>query len=400
MPRQPSLLLVLPQLPLDSGSGAARSLTTISEMAAGAGYQVRALATTATELAHKLDPLEHLTSLGLHVNRSRKPGDRPELTFESRGISYRLLDTANAHAFTWQKLYNRQFDLMFDREIERFRPDLMLTFGGNPEDVRRRRRARHQGVKVVFGLRNFGYLDPAGLAEVDAILTPSQFSADRYRQVLGVESTPLPTPLEMDDVIAPQREPIFVTMINPSLEKGLMVFARIAEEVARRRPTVALLVIESRGSAGRLAGAALAAGFDLRRHENIMTSNAVPLPKDIYAGTRVLLAPSVWEEPAGRVVAEALVNGIPPIVSDRGGLSEVANGGGFVIPIPPEVTPETKAPVDAEVVEPWVNLILRLTDDDAFYQEASQRAAEAGRIYRREELAPRYLEFFERVLST
>jgi glycosyltransferase involved in cell wall biosynthesis len=160
---------------------------------------------------------------------------------------------------------------------------------------------------------------------------------------------------------------------------------------------VALLVIESRGSAGRIASAALAGGFDLRRHPNILVSDAVPLPRDIYSGTRVLLAPSVSEEAAGRVVAEALVNGIPPIVSDRGGLAEVANGGGFVVPIPPEVTTESAAPVDAETVEPWVRLILRLTDDDAFYQQASQRAREAGRIYHRDALAPRYVGFFDRV---
>jgi hypothetical protein len=48
-------------------------------------------------------------------------------------------------------------------------------------------------------------------------------------------------------------------------------------------------------------------------------------------------------------------------------------------------------------VEPWVDLILRLTDDDAYYQEASLRASEAGRIYHREVLTPRYLEFFEQV---
>jgi len=368
-------------------------------MAAGAGFRVRALATTATELAHKQDAADQLQSLGLCVNRTRQPGDRPELGFESRGIACRLLDTGNAPVEGWRKLYNRQFDRMFDQEMERFQPDLVLTYGGHPDDVRRRRKARRQGVKVVFGLRNLGYLEPGGLDEVDAILAASRFVAGRYREVLGVASTALPLPLEMDDVLAAERQPIFVTMINPSPEKGLMVFARIAEEVSRRRPNVALLVIESRGSAGRLAGAALAGGFDLRRHENILVSSAVSLPKDIYAGTRVLLAPSVWEEPAGRVVAEALVNGIPPIVSDRGGLAEVANGGGYVVPIPPEVTPAAAVPVDAETVEPWVELILRLTDDDAFYQQASRRALQAGRIYHREALAPRYLEFFERVAN-
>jgi glycosyltransferase involved in cell wall biosynthesis len=395
----PSLLLLLPQFPLDTASGAARSLNTIAEMLAGAGFRVRALATTASELAHKQDAVQSLEQLGVRVNRSRRPGERPELKFESRGISYRLLDVAQASALAWQKLYNRQFDLMFDQELQGFAPDLILTFGGYPEDVRRRRKARRRGVKVVFGLRNLSYLQPPGVEEADTILAASEFVAERYRLVLGIESTALPLPIETEDVIAAERDPIFITMINPSPEKGLMVFARIAEEVSLRRPTLALLVIESRGSAGRLAGASVAGGFDLRRHENILVSRAVPRPKDIYAGTRILLVPSVWEEPAGRVVAEALVNGIPPIVSDRGGLGEVANGGGFVVPIPPEVTPETREPVDSASVEPWVDLILRLTDDEGFYQDASRRALEAGRIYHREALAPRYVEYFEQVLA-
>lgn len=394
----PSLLLVLPQLPQDPASGAARSLTTICEMLAP-GFHVRALATTATELARQQDAEAYLRSQAIRVTKTRKPGDRPELAFESGGIGYRLLDTARSSVTGWQKLYNRQFDLMFDQELQRFDPDVILTFGGSPDDVRRRRRARRLGVKVVFGLRNLAYLDPTGLDESDAILAASQFVADRYRQAAGIASTALPLPVLEDDVIAADRQPIFVTMINPSPEKGLMVYARIAEEVSRLRPNVAQLVIESRGDVGRLAAAGLAAGFDLRRHQNILVSPAVPKPKEIYAGTRILLAPSLWEEPAGRVVAEALVNGIPPIVSDRGGLTEVANGGGFVVPIPPEVTQHATTPVGPGIVEPWVNLILRLTDDEAFYREASARALEAGRIYFREALAPRYREFFERVIG-
>jgi len=393
MPGQPSLLLLLPQLPLDSASGAARSLTTIAEMLAGAGYVVRVLATTATELPAKVDPVEYLASSGIQAARTRKTGDRPVISFEHRNLSYRLLDTARAPVHAWQKLYNRQFDRMFDAELEEFAPDILFTYGGTPEDVRRRRRARRQGVRVVFGLRNFGYLQPGGLDETDAVLAANQFVADRYREVLGIECSALPVPLEMEDVLAPERQPIFVTMINPSREKGLMVFARIADEVCRRRPTIAILVVESRGTAGNLAAAGQAGGFDLLRHENILVTGTVPLPKDIYAGTRVLLAPSVWDA-AGRVVAEAVVNGVPPIVSDRGGLAETANGGGFVVPIPAEVTVETAVPVSADSVESWVELILRLTDDDDFYEESSRRALEAGRIYRRESLAPRYLEFF------
>jgi glycosyltransferase involved in cell wall biosynthesis len=397
MPRQPSVLLVLPQLPQDPASGAARSLNTICHMLAEAGFAVRALATTASELETKQKAEEYLHSLGLTVSTSRASGARPELVFVERGVSYRLLDTGHQAYLAWPKLYNRQFDGMFDQELRQFQPDILFTFGGSPGDEARRRKARRQGVKVVFGLRNEGYLMPGGIEETDAILSASHYLSERYRQVAGIESTPLPLPIDREEVVAEEHQPIFVTMINPSPAKGLMLFARIAEQLIRRSPDIALLVIESRGSGGMLAGAALAGGFDLRQYENVMVSTAVPQPKDIYAGTRVLVAPSVAAESAGRVAAEALMNGIPPIVSDRGGLAEVANGGGFVLPIPAEITPQRLEPVSAESVEAWVELILRL-EDDAFYAEASQRAREAGKIYHRENLLPRYKEFFERVL--
>jgi glycosyltransferase involved in cell wall biosynthesis len=113
----------------------------------------------------------------------------------------------------------------------------------------------------------------------------------------------------------------------------------------------------------------------------------------------VLLVPSLWLEPAGRVAAEALLNGIPPIVSDRGGLPEVCNGAGFTLPIPPEITPQAARPVEPEAVVPWLDLIARLEDDEAFYQEKSNRARKAGQIYHPDQLKARYLELFLAVLE-
>jgi glycosyltransferase involved in cell wall biosynthesis len=39
-----------------------------------------------------------------------------------------------------------------------------------------------------------------------------------------------------------------------------------------------------------------------------------------FALTRILVVPSVWEEPFGTVTAEAMINAIPPLVSNRGSL--------------------------------------------------------------------------------
>jgi glycosyltransferase involved in cell wall biosynthesis len=373
------------------------------EMLAGAGVEVRALGTTASERFGRADTASYLRELGIdpHVLPGRTAGRvRPELEFTDRGIYYHLLDVGRRDMHQWQKIIGPQFDRIFDHELQAFRPDILLGFGGLPGDIRRYERARRQKVRIVFALRNEGYFTGRGLFDlVDGILTPSQYLTDVYRTVIGIESTPLPLPMELEDVLAPERDPIFFTMINPAPEKGLMVMARLAEELSLRRPDIPLLVIESRGSAGKLVAAGMTAGYDLRRHENLMMSPALGQPKEIYVATRALLAPSLWQEPAGRVAAEAVLNGIPPLVSDRGGLPETCNGAGFYLPIPPDVTPRQAAPVARAVVEPWIELIIRLEGDQEFYQEESRRALEAGSIYRPENLAPRYVEYFSNVLN-
>lgn len=396
------LLLVLPQLPQDPASGAARSTRTMCEMLAAAGAEVRAVATTASERTGRVDSVAFLRELGIEctVHRGRSEGRvRPELEFRDRGIDYRLLDVGPRDMHAWQKVVGSQFDLMFDRELHRFRPDLLLGFGGLPNDERRYERAKRQGVKVVFALRNQGYLRGAELLRgMDGIVTPSRFLAEFYRNAIGIESTPLPTPLELDDVLAPERDAIFFTMINPSPQKGLMLLARLAEEMSTRRPDIPLLIVEARGAAGRLVQAGMAGGFDLRRHENLMLSPPMAQPKEIYLATRCVLVPSLVEEASGRVAAEAVLNGIPPLVSDRGGLPETCNGGGFVMKVPPEITPRSPWPVAVEVVEPWLELMFRLEGDAEFYAAESRRARAAGEIYRPERVAPRYVEYFESVL--
>lgn len=388
------ILMALPQLPQDPASGAARSMRSMCEILAAAGAEVRVVATTGSERGAGFGAREYLEGLGLRlvIEKTRK---RPEWSFTERGVKYRLLDVGHRGPYQWQSLLGKEFDLLYDDALLGFQPDLLLTYGGLPDDRRRQERARRQGVRIVFALRNENYLaEPSFLQAMDAILTPSEFLSEYYRVGAGVESVALPVPLAMEDVVADEVDPIFFTMINPSLEKGLMVLARLAEELGTRRPDIPLLVVESRGAAGKLVQAGLAAGFDLRRHENIMTSPPMGQPKEIFTATRALLAPSLWQEAAGRVVAEALVNGIPPLVSDRGGLAETANGSGFVLPVPPDVTPHLQRPVDAEVVEPWLELMERLEGDAEFYAEESARAREAGKVYWPENLGPRYVDFF------
>ena len=358
----------------------------------------------ASERAGHSDTVAYLRELGIDpvIHRGRQKGsDRPELEFDDRGVHYRLLDVGRRDMMSWQKIVGAQFDLLFDRTLLDFRPDILLAFGGLPQDVRRYQRARRQGTRLVFALRNLGYVNEAGralLCDVDGILTPSRYLTDVYRRSIGIESTPLPLPHRTRRCRG-ARARVHLYHDQSFSGKGLMVMARLAEDLSLRRPDIPLLVIESRESGGRLVQAGMAGGFDLRRHENLMLSPPVGQPKEIYTATRALLAPSLMPEAAGRVAAEAILNGIPPMVSDRGGLPETCNGAGFTFQIPTEIAPNHPVPVSSEVVAPWVDMIVRLEGDEEFYGAESRKALEASAIYRPENLLPRYVEYFRTFLQ-
>lgn len=427
------ILLLLSQLPHDPASGAARSIRTISEYLAASGMVVKGLGTTASEGGGEFDAIAYLSSvISGKIVRSNaaediltpadaphresnnfgmggslatgltpvgpSPIDAPVLTFSDNGVDYTLLHTGGK-LLDWEAQSGRQFDRLFDNLLKTFRPDIVFTFGGHPPEIDRRRRARAAGCCVVFGLRNLGYLVAGAFEYVDAVLTGSRFLTEKYRAAIGLESTPLPLPLDEAEVIAPRHERIFITYINPSIEKGVMFVARLAEELSLRRPDLPMLIVESRGTGGMLVKAGELGGFDLRRHENLMFCPPVARPAEIYALARVVIAPSVWEEPAGRVAAEAVANGIPAVVSDRGGLGEMCGAGGFVLPLPDELTLATRVPVSAQAVEPWIELLARLCDDQAFYEAACARAADAGKRYDRKIVAREYVRFFEGVIA-
>lgn len=389
---RPRLLLLLPQRPSDPASGAARNLLTASEMLTRHGWDVRAMGTSADERGSgRFLPR-------IQANRLSEISEGEWHEFVHRSIPHRLLDVGEELPWTWQERFDDAFDRGFHRELGEFKPDVIYTFGGDERARRRMADARRRGCSIVFGLQNLSYLDRRAFEQVDSILCCSESLRRHYYGQIGLQSVALPVPLDPADVVAETHQRIFVTMINPSLEKGLMFHARICEELGRRRPDIPILTVGSRATADHLAAAGNAGGFDLRRHASLMYSSGAANPKGIFTVTRVLLVPSIWQEPAGRVACEALVNGIPPIVSDRGGLPEVSCGGGFVLPLPPHLTTETRVPSSAAEVQPWCELIERLVDDEPFYASACERAQLAGNQYAYDAVAAQYDAHFRSLL--
>ncbi len=72
-------------------------------------------------------------------------------------------------------------------------------------------------------------------------------------------------------------------------------------------------------------------GFDFTILPNVTLMDRQINMSKIYEQTKLLLVPSQWDECFGMVAVEAQINGIPPLVSNRGALPEVIGDGGLVI---------------------------------------------------------------------
>src|SRR5207248_1210536 len=217
-----------------------------------------------------------------------------------------------------------------------------------------------------------------------------------YRRTLGLECTALPGPWDWERLRCAAVRGRYVTFVNPQPQKGVFVFARIAAELARRRPDIPLLAVEGRGQADWL----YRTGLDLAGLGNISVMANTPDPRHFYRVSRLVLMPSLWQESFPRVAAEALLNGIPVLGSSRGGLPETLAQAGLLFDVPEHYTPESCLVPSAAEVAPWVETIIRLCDDNTFYEQERRRCLAAAEAWRPEHLLPHFEAFFNHVLSS
>jgi glycosyltransferase involved in cell wall biosynthesis len=393
----------------DPTAGVTQSLRTIVEWLENAGHRCHVLTTARFESAVTFTIDDHLNGLGVDVPmraahdrpaRSRKPQrvDRPIVRYAVGDVPVTLLLTQHNDEARPDRTESRQYLSLLDRLLEDVAPDQLIACNGHPMIFEAMARARRRGITTAFAVRGFGYDDGRYFAAVDHAFTCSQFLTDHYRERVGLVSTPLEPPLEWRTVVAPVESRAFVTFVNPSLHKGLLLFARLADMLGSRRPDIPILVVQSGHSGGALNAIP---GIDFSRYPQIMAAPAVPRPADYFALTRLLVVPSVWAEPFGRVAAEAMVNGIPTLVSDRGSLPHViggdfsAGGGGRVLPVPDWMTDTTRTLPTEQEVEPWYAAVCSLWDTPALYAAMAARSQQIARERYSEDVSRRkHIEYF------
>ncbi|TGQ40642.1 MULTISPECIES: glycosyltransferase [unclassified Mesorhizobium] len=238
--------------------------------------------------------------------------------------------------------------------VERLSPDVAVVQCHKSVPIGRELQAL--GVPLVVYLRNVEFHELAGdLRELHSALyiANSEFTARTYKEKFGIDSIVIPPTINPGLYSTPTTGE-FVTLINPYNEKGFELAVRIAGEC----PEIPFLFVESwkLDDDHRAQIEQTIAPFG-----NITLEGRTSDMKTVYGRTKILLAPSKWEEAWGRVASEAHCSGIPVVGSRRGGLPEAIGTGGVVL--------DYDAPLND-----WVAAVKRLWSDKAEYDRLSTAA--------------------------
>ncbi|QNU64507.1 glycosyltransferase [Vreelandella titanicae] len=372
--RKPRLLWANPYCLLDTSSGASMTVRQMLLQLAAHGYDVQVLGATVFDNPKGMGRLkEQFPDLSAHQHQLIQAEDGP--------LSHQLVVSFshNRNHFTTHEegLWYSQYLYMLDS----FKPDVVWFYGGQTLDLLIADEARDRGIPVAFYLANGSYKAPRWCRDVDLILTDSQATADMYRKEVGYTAKPVGKFIAPGNFVAEHHERKRLLFVNPSLQKGASVFVQLAEKLERERPDIKLEVVEARADwPAVLRETTRKMGEQRSALSNVVVTPNTSDMRGPYSRARVVVAPSLWWESSGRMLAEAMLNGIPALITNRGGMPEMIGNAGVAFDFPDACYEEPyQHLLSDDELQPLVDAVISLFDDEVLYQDYVDRAWQVGK---------------------
>lgn len=346
--KQPHLVFISPYCALDLKSGASQSIRGILQAMTSVNWQASSFTGNCQD-----------TPNGLHNSINNLSNKKKLLIAQDKLVQHHIYQFSNHQRALISAREENAFYQGYCQFLDKVKPSHVLTFGGLLSERLLSFEARRRSIKSLFYLANPNYQKANDFFNhFDQVLTDSEATAELYKnkipniKVIGKFIDP-------DRVVAKDQavEKKYVTFINPSPEKGVEVILKIISQMQADKD-IQFLIVESRGT-----------WLKTIRHYSFdatLTKDQVRVipfqtnMANIYAQTKVLLIPSLWHESGARVAVEAILNDIPVISFNSGGIPEMIGDSGHLLE-KPEVSKEDqyRLPKDYEVSE-WVTYIRQL----------------------------------------
>ncbi len=372
--RKPRILWANTFCLLDTSSGASISAREMLRQLAFHGYEISIIGATVFDSEKGISRFpENWRAMLSEKNNILQVHDAP--------LEHKLFATKSMQRSELTAKEADQWFSLYLQTLDAFKPDLVFFYGGQTLDLLIPDEARQRNIPSAAYLVNGNYNGARWYRDVTLIITDSQATADFYERQDGIKPVSVGTFIEPSTVRAIEQTRKNLLFINPSLEKGASIVIQLAMLLEKKRPDIQFEVVESRGNWQALVKLITSQSGDAPREE---LSNVIVTPntndmRPIYGRARLILAPSLWWESGSRVLAEAMLNAIPAIVTDRGGSPEMIGNGGMKLKLPDACheKPYTAFP-KPELLQPLVERIIQLYDDEVFYNDYVARARHVG----------------------
>jgi len=179
----------------------------------------------------------------------------------------------------------------------------------------------------------------------DFIIANSRFIQKLIKKWYDIDSSVIYPFIKLKDYKTKKKSPKYITLIRPEIHKGVEIFLKISDELPNKK----FLAVGSSEKAN-----------ELMKKKNIKYIPWTGNMKKVYTQTKIILIPTILPESFGRMTVEGMINGIPCIATNMGGLLEAIGDSGIIID-------------DYSDIRKWVNAINKLNNKE-FYSKLSKKA--------------------------
>jgi len=267
--------------------------------------------------------------------------------------------------------------------LDSFNPDIVFFYRNGLLELSIAREAKIRNISTVVNLVNSSYSGKTWLRDVDLIITDSLATSKMYKDRENYDLVCIGDFLSKNRYIATKHTRKNLLFVNPILQKGVIFIIQLALYLEEIGSDIIIEVVNSRGNWQDILKHTTAfLGKERESLSNVYVTENTTDMKGVYSRARLLLVPSFGFESAGRVIAEAQLNGIPVIGSSSGGIPEMIGDGGFVINFPKEfhIEPYTKL-ANLTIIENVISIIVKLYTDEQYYNSYSQKALSYASIH-------------------
>ena len=193
---------------------------------------------------------------------------------------------------------------------------------------------------------------------VNYLIFDSEFLSNRYKDGIDCPNKVIYPILDWEQWIVSKNSDAFISMLNPVPKKGGGVFFKVTQAC----PNLQFLAQEG----WHRPDIDLAHYPNVKWIERIYWKTPVENLKYLLSNSRILLAPSQWEDAFPTIIIHAMNNGIPVIGSNRGGIPEAIGDGGVVVD-------------DFANVAAWKSALDMLLENNSIYTDLTRRARASAR---------------------